>query len=115
MQKVNNKKVLNIIFIGLLVTVLSLYAIIIISMFIWAGITSLKSSIAYSISSYGLPEKWTFDNYSIAFNDLVIPVSATRSVNVMNMILYSVIYTVGGALLSTLVPCFVAYTKPIDL
>lgn len=109
MKNSSDKKALNFTFIGLLFTVLSLYALIIVVMFIWAGLTSLKSSIDYSISSYGLPEKWTLDNYSIAFNDLVIPISATRSVNVMEMIIYSIIYTIGGAVISTIVPCLVAY------
>lgn len=109
MVKIDGKKTVNIVFIGLLVTVLALYALIIVAMFVWAGYTSFKSSIAYSFSSYGLPEKWIIDNYTIAFRDLVIPISATKNVNIMEMILYSLLYTFGATLVSTVTPCMVSY------
>ncbi len=112
MKSVNGKKIASGVFIGVLATMLVIYALVIILMFVWALYTSFKTSISYSISSYALPSEISFKNYTIAFEDLVIPVPTAEGitrVDVPMMIWYSLIYTFGGALVSTLVPCVVAY------
>ena len=109
MRRVDSKKVLNGVFIGVLATVLIIYALVIISLFVWATYTSFKSSIEYSISSYALPKKWLLKNYTTAFNDLVIPISPTKNVGILHMVLYSLIYMLGCSIISTAVPCIVAY------
>lgn len=109
MKRIDYKKIVNGIFIGFLAAILAIYAIMIIVMFVWAAYTSFKSSIAYSMSSYKFPKKWIVSNYTIAFRDLKIPVSPTKNVGVPLMVLYSFVYTIGCAVISTIVPCVVAY------
>lgn len=109
MKRIENKKVVNGLFLGLLATVLIIYALTIILLFVWATYTSFKSSIAYSVSSYKFPEKWIVSNYKTAFNDLVIPVSPTKNVDVPLMVVYSIVYMAGCSIVSTVVPCVAAY------
>lgn len=62
---------------------------------------------------FGFPKKWVLEHYVNAFKYLKVPVSLSTggSYDVLlgEMFAYSVLYSVGAAFFSTLVPCIAAY------
>ncbi len=122
-QNILNKLLLWVIFV-----VLILYSITILFTIIWGLITSLKSDIDFASlgNTMGLP-RWEFSkkeiklyNYTYLINVFKLEVVAKYySGNVLissrgiyrfpHMILFSLIYCGIGCVVSTLVPCLVAY------
>ncbi len=94
--------------------VLALYAVVIVAMLIWALLTTLKDyTFDYADNIYGLPQKWTLQNYiEVLQNQLryEFDVAGTRSyINGIDIVLNTVIYTLGCAFFQTLAPCVTAY------
>lgn len=92
--------------------ILVIYVISLIVPLIWGFITSFKSVIDYIEAPLALPQPWMFSNYITAYNYFFITISHTGSnqyVYIEEMLLNSIIYSVGGAFISTTVTCLVAY------
>ena len=76
----------------------------------WGFITSMKDpSLDYAVNKVGLPRKWIFDNYKRVILTMQCCVGPEQYVGVAQMYLNTVLYTVGSAFFSTLVPCITAY------
>ncbi|MCL2752290.1 MAG: carbohydrate ABC transporter permease [Firmicutes bacterium] len=74
--------------------------------------SSLRSYGSYIDKPLGLPRPITFENYIVTFNELkldVISGASFRSVYLEEMLLYSLLYSVGCGLAATLTPCITAY------
>lgn len=95
-------------------TILILYvASLIIPMF-WSLLTSLKTRSDYLNNPFGFPKKFAFNNYSIAFNHYAskyIRNHTIKTAYIEDMLLNSLIYSIGGSFLGTLVTCIMAYAS----
>lgn len=89
----------------ILFIILSIYAFSLVIPLVWAFLSALKSQIEYSTFNVnGLPEKWLFSNFALAFTELNVNGS-----NLFVMIFNSVWYTAGGVLIGMMVSAMVAY------
>lgn len=127
-EKTGQKREANVLMIVICV-VLAVYALTLIVPLLWAFFTSLKSIPDYNKNILGFPnpelssEELKFQNYVVVFNNFRFPVDASyftglslnrlvgvsRLVGFWEVVLNSVIYSVGGALVSAVVPCLVGY------
>lgn len=93
--------------------VLIIYTISLLVPLLWGVLTTLKDRYELRNNIFGLPEKWLFKNYADAFNAYAVRVRASdggfRWVKMWEMILYSVLYSLGCALIRTMCTCLVAY------
>ena len=92
--------------------ILGMYCLILAIWLVWALLTSLKNPNDFLGNKYGLPNPWYFDNFAYVIYEykvekLIDGVSTVISTG--DMILNSVLYSVGSAFVATLVPCITAY------
>ena len=116
--KTNSIKKRNYLFIILSCTVLGVYSLLMIAILGWAFLSSFKHKFdfiefptsLFPSSKYG---GWHFDNYSIAYLTMHIiinlPQGAVRYVYAEEMLLNSVVWTIGSAFLNTFTTALVAY------
>ena len=99
-------------FIGLFsFIILFLYSVSLFVPMIWSLITSFKTNIDYLSNGFGLPEVWV-NNYKAVFKYFVVPVkdgAGVRQVGIGEMLFNSIVYSLGGALVSTLASLCAAY------
>ena len=96
----------------LLGLVLLAYALSVIVMLAWAGITSIKMNVEFMENAYKWPKYPTFENYKLVLSQMMIPVTQNGMeghVTIVAMAKYSIFYSVGSAFCATIVPCFTAY------
>ena len=101
-------------FIIILAVVLALYTISLIVPLVWAGYTSFKDYDAdFYYNVLGLPQKWMFSNYSKAFANFTIKVRSVSGgyvwVGFGEMLLNSLLYSLGASFFGALIPCIVGY------
>ncbi len=94
--------------------ILIVYSAALIGMFCWGLINSLKTGLAFDIDCVGFPsgEEFTFKNYIDAFKGISMKIkegNVEYRVFFPEMFLNSLLYALGCAFFSTLVPCLVAY------
>ena len=97
--------------------VLCAYVVSWVFMLGWGIVFSCKSEMDYKMNGMaGFPSAeyggWQFKNYITAFTKNYVPLyteEGTFYVYMDEMVLNSLIYTVGGAFCATMVPCLVAY------
>ncbi len=94
--------------------ILALYAAVLLVMLAWAFVSTFKDYMTdYSENIYGLPQKWTFKNYTeILTNYLKNEYFAGGNklgIDAFNIICNTLIYTIGCAFFQTLAPCVTAY------
>lgn len=92
--------------------ILGLYCLVLAIWLVWAFLTSFKNPNDFLGNKYGLPNPWYFDNFAYVIYEykvekLIDGVSTVISTG--DMILNSVLYSVGSAFVATLVPCITAY------
>lgn len=92
--------------------ILGLYCLVLAIWLVWALFTSFKNPNDFLGNKYGLPNPWYFDNFAYVIYEykvekLIDGVSTVISTG--DMILNSVLYSVGSAFVATLVPCITAY------
>ena len=92
--------------------ILGLYCLVLVIWLVWALLTSFKNPNDFLGNKYGLPNPWYFDNFAYVIYEykvekLIDGVSTVFSTG--DMILNSVLYSVGSAFVATLVPCITAY------
>lgn len=90
---------------------LILYALCLFLPLLWAVITAFKAQREFRLNIIGLPKVWTW-NFSTIMEKFFITVSTedgSRNVFVGEMLLNSVLYSVGCSFFGTLVPCVTAY------
>lgn len=92
--------------------VLILYVISLCIPLVWAFVTSLKSNLDYLENPLWLPQKWFFKNIITAINHFTVTVNKSgfmTEVYIEEMLLYSLLYAIGGAFISTFTCSIVAY------
>ena len=92
--------------------ILGLYCLVLAIWLVWALLTSFKNPNDFLGNKYGLPNPWYFDNFAYVIYEykvekLIDGVSTVISTG--DMILNSVLYSIGSAFVATLVPCITAY------
>lgn len=78
---------------------------------VWSLLTSFKSPAEYRINITGLPEEWIW-NYSFVFEKFTVRVWTGKTmlnVGVWQMLLNSLLYSVGSAVCAAFIPCIAAY------
>lgn len=90
-----------------------LYTVVLFSMLLWALLSTFKDRREFQISTIGLPKHFSFANYASVIDlfKMVIKTDsgANRTVYFAELVLNSVEYAVGSALLQTIVLCITAY------
>lgn len=89
--------------------ILLIWSFTLIYPFMWAFLNSLKTIPEYFQDTFALPQKWLFSNWGEAFNVLRIQKSNGEFAYLWDMILNSIWYTLGGALLNTVSATMLAY------
>lgn len=93
--------------------ILSVFTLIVMFAIYWVIVTSLKDNSDFRKNFFGVPSVWMFKNYISVFENFVLNV--TRDGFILQVSLFpdiivnSLLYTVGGSFIFTLTPCFVAY------
>lgn len=115
-SKINNKSIIFII----TGVILSAFALFMIYLMCWGFFTSLKSmrgtSNLFRGNEVGLPKgapwEWAWSNYSTVLRYIYVDVYMGKNfvrLDMLNMLFNTFIITIGGATVSTFVPCLVAY------
>ncbi len=126
--KINSAKVVNIVFLTVVIFLLSVYSISMILTLGWGLLTSLKSSLDFQWMGnvIGLPdpklskETLLFDNYKFVFENLVFTFKTTYyrgselvhsevTSNFWSMLINTILYAGVGAFILAIVPCIVSY------
>lgn len=94
-------------------TVLLLYAISMVYVIIYAGITSIKPHRDFDVNQnyLGLPERIDFSNYEVVFNNFYIddPIYPWVRIGFWEQLLYTILYAGVSCLLTALAPFLMAY------
>ena len=100
-------------FFFLLGIVLTLYTFTMLFIFAYGAMNSFKSSLEYGWNKSAFPtEGWHFENYITALSSIYVKVRAGGGFEyqgVIRMYINTILYAVGCAFFSTLVPCITAY------
>ena len=79
----------------------------------WAVITSFKLNRQdFRINPLGFPKEWVIENYQLVvkeFGPLISVNGVQQKVGVGKMIFHSLFFSVGCAVIATIVPCLMAY------
>lgn len=109
MRKSNMKKNLSIVSVTCFI-VLAFYTIALFLLMYLAIVTSLKGSFDLVANNrLSLPKTWEFVNYADAFKLYKLQATNGRYIYLHEMFLNSLLYSVGCAALSAIVPCIVAF------
>ena len=84
--------------------IFAIYAFTLLYALAWAFITSFKDQFEYMKDKNGLPDVWHFDNYLTAIKSVSV-----NDHGMLAMLINSLWYAGGGAVLGTLVSSMVAY------
>ena len=90
---------------------LLIYAVCLFMPLLWAVITSFKTQRDFRVNIIGLPKDWTW-NFNAILDEFYIKVTTpegSKQVGVLQMLLNSLLYSVGCSFFGTLVPCVTAY------
>lgn len=92
--------------------VLVLYSLSVALLLGWGLMSSFKGRYEVIDDPFGFPEKWLFGNYVTAFDNFYVKIKRNgqyRYAFIEEMFLYSMLYSVGCAVVKTYVTCIVAY------
>lgn len=107
-----NKRKKNRVFAIAVGAVLVLMCVSLIVPFVWGFTASFKDRLAYIENAFSFPWPLKFSNYADAYDHFAVQVSVgsgSVTYNFLGMLLFTVIYAVGGALIQTLAGALVAY------
>ncbi|MBR1867368.1 MAG: carbohydrate ABC transporter permease [Clostridia bacterium] len=97
----------------LISVILVSYSFILISLLVWAVLSSLKSEFDFQYNKIGLPKAFSILNYQEAFRlfklEVKLPSGGVYTAYIENMYLNSILYAGGCAFTATLVPCITSY------
>lgn len=100
------------VFYSIIFIFLAMYVAIFLFLFGWGFLNSFKgqydNGYGYYFDKISLPKIWHFTNYTDVLSKLEVEINAVKY-NVPQMVFNTLLYTIGTAFVSTLVPCVVAY------
>ena len=91
---------------------LTIYSVVMILLFLWAFLNSLKTKWDFRLNIFGLPKEWMWSNYKTVVSEFYVNVKSGygyRDVYTFEMLVNTLLYGVGSAFISAFVPCMVAY------
>jgi ABC-type glycerol-3-phosphate transport system permease component len=91
---------------------LVIYSVLMIGILIWAILSSLKDDFDFMTEPFGWPSSFQFGNYATAWREFKVTIedgAGSRDVYLPEMLLYSLIYSLGCAIANTLTCCIVGY------
>ncbi len=94
--------------------ILILYVISLLVPLLWSLLTSVKGRLDYLNNPFGLPKKWLFSNYKTAAENFASNISTNkgvRTVQIWEMLLNSLLFSLGSAFIGTFVTCIMAYAS----
>ena len=91
-----------------MLVILIMYCVLLLSMLVWMLLTSLKQPVGFNYNKGGLPDPWYFKNFGYVLKNAQIE-KEQGVVSFGEIILNSVLYSVGCAVINTLVTMIVAY------
>ena len=92
--------------------ILTVYTVAMFALLIWAVLNSFKSQLDFRNNVLGLPREMAWENFSTVFSNFEMIVNtngSSKTINIWQMLLYTILYAGGCAVISTVVPCAVAY------
>lgn len=107
-MKKNNLSVLNV----SLFLILAVYSVSLIWPLFWALITSIKEQYDFLDNVLGLPSKAMWQNFATVFEKFEAPArkgDIQEMHSFWQMLVNTLLYVIGSALASTLIPCITAY------
>ena len=93
---------------GFILLILILYSIALFALILWGVFTSFKTWDNFRTDKIGFPNPIAFENISIVWNAFYVH-NGAREVMAGEMMLNTILYAFGGALLMTIAPCIVSY------
>ena len=97
----------------IVLALLIVFSILFVYLLYWAIITSFKMNRQdFRINPLGLPKEWITENYRLVvkeFGPLITIKGVQQKVGVAKMVFHSLFFSVGCAVIATLVPCLMAY------
>lgn len=100
------------VFVYVIFTILIVYVLSMCVLLLWSFVSSLKSRINFVEDPIGLPIKWMFSNYSKAFNEIKVLVPdglGVKQVKIFEMIINSLLYSIGSTFINVFTTCIMAY------
>lgn len=95
-----------------ILVLLSLYVLSLVYPFFWSFMATFKGRLEHAENPLALPADWKFDNYIVAFNKIksdIVADNGIRTVFIEEMLLNSLLYSIGGAFFNVLSSCILAY------
>lgn len=96
-----------------IVVFLVLYCLLLITLLVWALLSSFKSyRTDFRLHPIGLPKKWTFENFINVYKEFKITIESPTGNKIISfpmLFLYGFLYSVGCSFFATLVPCLTSY------
>lgn len=111
-KKASNKERLSVVT-AIILVFLVVYTVFLISLMIWTILTTLKTRADFRLNIIGFPQEFAWDNFPTVLSEFYVEVTTSEGTQYMGvpiLALNSILYSVGCALVSTLVPCLTAYT-----
>lgn len=97
-------------FVGVVMALLIIYTLMMFIMVYLAVNTSLKEYIDFKLNpKFDFPEKLYFKNYVDAFTAFKVTTSEQQPIYLLEMLINSIIFSGGCAIVTTIVPCLIAY------
>lgn len=113
---INFKKKKIDIFSVVILACLIVYATIMLILLVWAVSASLKNYVEFRRDPLGLPNSWPWnwewENYTKAFEYFAVKAGSganERTVYLLEMFFYSLLYAGGSSFFATLIPCITGY------
>lgn len=95
-----------------ILVLLSLYVLSLVYPFFWSFMATFKGRLEHAENPLALPAAWKLDNFIGAFNKIksdIVTASGIRTVFIEEMLLNSLLYSIGGAFFNVLSSCILAY------
>jgi ABC-type glycerol-3-phosphate transport system permease component len=95
-----------------ILVLLSLYVLSLVYPFFWSLIATFKGRLEHAENPLALPAAWKLDNFIGAFNKIksdIVTDDGIRTVFIEEMLLNSLLYSIGGAFFNVLSSCILAY------
>jgi len=94
---------------------LAIYVSSLLAILIWGVISSMKGPLDFQLNLFGLPKKYHFENYTLAFEELFVLVKKSsgvgkRKVRMFEMLFWSVLTSTVPAIINVVFTALCSYT-----
>lgn len=93
----------------IMLVLLTVYCLALITVLAWSLMTAFKTGMDFGENTIGFPKPWTFEGFSEAWKNAAIKNLNGELVSRGEILWNTIVYTLGCALVNTVVMCVVAY------